>query len=324
MIKQCRLGCLGIILGLMLIFTGPAPAQEKNSPLAGGDIPSEQPLKGLNYFERTVPLGPEVEGKTPTIEAVEGLGAVNVRAKSALLMDAQSGTIYYQKNARVRRAPASTTKIMTALLAIELGNLDDLVTVSERVTQTEGACIKLKASEIIRLKDLLYAALLYSANDACVAVAEHIGGNEENFVWLMNEKAKEIGALETHFVNPHGLDAPEHYSTAYDLALIGRRAMENETFQEIAKTPKTHIKSLHGKKEKNRILVNKNRLLRSFDGTDGVKTGFTKEAGYCLVSSASRTGYRIIAVVLGDKNRWQDSVHLLNAGFDYLEKVVLR
>ncbi len=316
-----------LLLGLILAGS-PALAQGEKGPQQGGDLPTAASLAGapnlLNPFERTVPLGPETEGKTPTIEAVKGFDLIPLRAKSALLMEAYSGKIYYQKDARVRRAPASTTKIVTVLVAIELGDLEDKVTVSEHVTQTEGASIKLKAGEVIKLKDLLYAALLYSANDACVAIAEHLCGSEENFVWVMNEKAKEIGALETHFENCHGLDAPEHYSTAYDLALIGRKAMENATFQEIAKTPRTQIKSALGKKEKTRILVNKNRLLRSFEGTEGVKTGFTREAGYCLVSSASRMGYRMIAVVLGDKNRWQDATNLLEAGFDYLQKPNLR
>lgn len=325
--KRGRIGRWGLgsvfIIGWVLISTL-AWAESKSPGPVGGDLSSDPSIISPGYLERTVPIGPEVEGKDPAIETVEGLDIINLRAKAALLMDAYTGKIYFQKNARVRRAPASTTKIMTALLAIELGNLEDLVTISEQVPQTEGASIKLKAGEIISLKNLLYAAILYSANDACVAIAEHIGGNEENFIWLMNERAKEIGALETHFTNPHGLDAPEHYSTAYDLALIGRRAMENAAFQEIAKTPRTQIKSTWGKKEKTRILVNKNRLLRSFEGIDGGKTGFTKEAGYCLVSSASRMGYRLIAVVLGDKNRWQDSKTLLTAGFDYLQKFNLR
>lgn len=316
---------LGIIFLLILFLTASmARAEDKKSGQVGGDLSADSPINSINYLERTVPLGPERESKVPTIETVEGLGPVNLWAKSALLMDAQTGKIFYQKNARVRRAPASTTKMVTALVALELGNLEDKVVISERVTQTEGASIKLKAGEVIGLKDLLYAALLYSANDACVAIAEHIAGSEEDFVWIMNEKAKEIGALETHFVNCHGLDSPEHYSTAYDLALIGRKAMENPTFQEIAKTTRTQIKSTWGKKEKNRILVNKNRLLRTFEGVDGGKTGFTKGAGYCLVASATRMGHRVIAVVLGDKNRWQDSTSLLNAGFDYMEKYIRR
>lgn len=317
-------GFMGVGIIVWFLVANLAMAENKGTSQLGGDLPSDPSLKNSNYLERTVPLGPEVESKTPTIEAIEGFDPVSLRAKAALLMDAQTGKIYYQKNARVRRAPASTTKIMTALVAIELGDLEDKVIISERVPQAEGASIKLKAGEIISLKNLLYAALLYSANDACVAIAEHIAGNEENFVWIMNEKAKEIGALETHFVNPHGLDSPEHYSTAYDLALIGRKALENDTFQEIAKTHRTQIRSAQGKKEKIRTLVNKNRLLRNFEGTEGGKTGFTKEAGYCLVSSASRMGYRLVAVVLGDKNRWQDSKTLLSAGFDYLQKFSLR
>jgi D-alanyl-D-alanine carboxypeptidase (penicillin-binding protein 5/6) len=299
-----------------------ARAEDKKSGQVGGDLSADSPINSINYLERTVPLGPEQESKIPIIEAVEGLGPVNLWAKSALLLDAQTGKIIYQKNARVRRSPASTTKMMTVLVALELGDLDDKVTVSERVPQTQGASLRLKAGEVISLRDLLYGALLKSANDACVALAEHIAGSEENFVWVMNEKAKAIGALETHFVNCHGLDSPEHYSTAYDLALIGRKAMENPTFQELVKTPRVQIKSTLGKKEKVRYLISKNRLLNTFEGTDGVKTGFTRDAGYCLVASASRMGYRMIAVVLVDKNRWQDSKNLLAAGFDYLQKYI--
>lgn len=321
--SKVRLGwCItGLFLAGLLLTGSPAGAESKPGDQTGGDLSLDTSLGSLNYLERTIPLGPEQETKIPTIEAVEGLDPVNLRAKSALLMDAQSGKIYYQKNARVRRAPASTTKIVTVLVAIELGNLEDMVTVSENVTEVRGASLGLKPGEVIKLRDLLYGALLKSANDACVAIAEHLCGNEENFVWVMNEKAKEIGALETHFVNCHGLDTEEHYSTAYDLALIGRAAMENATFRELVKTPRIYIKSTQGKKEKVRILLSKNRLLTTFEGSDGVKTGFTNGAGYCLVSSASRMGNRMIAVVLGDKNRWQDAKILLTAGFDYLQKM---
>lgn len=236
---------------------------------------------------------------------------VNVRA--AILMDAKTGMILYQANAFARLPPASTTKIMTAIIALENGDLSAPVTASRRAAATEGSSIWLREGETLTLKEMLYGVLLKSGNDACVAVAEHIAGREEEFVRRMNRRTQELGAFNTHFVNSNGLPAREHYSTAYDLATITRHALRDSNFAAIVKTRKTCI-SWPGETWE-RTLRNSNKLLTLFEGADGVKTGTTSEAGQCLVASATRNSQQLIAVVLHSDNRWQDAISLLEYGF---------
>ena len=241
-----------------------------------------------------------------------------VTAKAAILMDAKTGQVIYDKNGEQRRQPASTTKIMTALLALEGGDLQQEVTVSPRAALVGEASLDLLPEEKLSLEDLIYGAMLKSGNDACVAIAEHIAGTEANFVLMMNQKAKLIGAINTNFINTNGLPAKNHYTTTRDLALITRYALKNSTFKKIVGTRSKVI----GTQNKH-YLNNTNRLLWSCSWVDGVKTGTTNEAGNCLVASATREGRQLISVVFHSTDRWQDSIKLLNYGFEGFEYVRL-
>lgn len=240
-------------------------------------------------------------------------------AQSALLMDAATGTILYQKAAHTRRPMASTTKIMTALLVLEHGQLADVVTASEHAVNTPHTGLYLRKGEQVTQEDLLWAILLRSANDACVASAEHVAGSEEAFVALMNAKAQELGMKDTHFVNPHGLHHPDHYSSAYDLGILARYAMNHPLFAEIVGRKRRRIQRSMEKQDV--VLVNKNRLLFLWNLADGVKTGYTRQAGHCLVASASQEGWRLIAVVLKSNNAFADSRALLEYGFHGYQQV---
>ena len=238
-----------------------------------------------------------------------------ITAKAAILIDFKSGRILYKKNEDEKLPMASTTKIMTAIIALEKGNLEDVVTVSKKAVSIGGSKVPLVCNEKIKLRDLLYCLLLKSGNDAALAIAEHIGGNVNNFVIMMNNKAKEIGALNTNFRNPHGLDNNiyDHYTTVYDLAMIARYALNNPIFANIVSTKQITITS---ESQKNRIINNTNRLLWYYNGADGVKTGYTGKAGRCLVSSATRDNQKYIAVVLNSNNVWKDSAALLDYAFN--------
>jgi len=235
-----------------------------------------------------------------------------ITADAAILMDACTGQILFEKSANLKKPPASTTKIMTALLALEGGDLQETVTVSPRAASVGEASLELQEGERLTLQDLLYGALLESGNDACVALAEHIGGTEANFVLLMNEKAKLIGAQSTNFKNTNGLPATDHYTTAKDLATITRYVFHNQVFKQIVGTRNIIIESNLG----TRHLSNTNRLLYSYEGADGVKTGTTVEAGCCLVASATMQGRQLISVVLNSNDRWKDSMQMLDYGFE--------
>ena len=205
---------------------------------------------------------------------------------------------------------ASTTKIMTAILAIEMGDLADVVTVSPRAAGVEGSSIYLERGEKLTLEDLLYGLMLRSGNDAAVAIAEHIGGTVENFANLMNRKAYQIGARNTHFVNPHGLHDDKHYTTAYDLALISAYAMENPVFRVIVSTKQKKI-PWEGRNY-SRVLQNKNALLWDYEGANGIKTGYTKISRRCLASAALRFGMQLVCVVLDCQPWFEDSMALLD------------
>lgn len=238
-----------------------------------------------------------------------------ITAHAAILIDNVTGTVLYAKNPHQTRAPASTTKILTALLALERGGLDEIVTVSRRAAGTTGSSARLYTGQKIRLIDLLHGLLLRSGNDAAVAVAEHVSGSESEFVRLMNARAEELGAVHTRFQNPHGLDKPGHFSTAYDLALLGRLALLYPTFAEIvAKQTYSY---------ENDTWYNTNQLLWRYEGVEGIKTGTTGQAGYCLVATATRNGVQLISVVLGSADRWADTRKLLDYGFNNFHLVTL-
>ncbi|KNY26777.1 D-alanyl-D-alanine carboxypeptidase family protein [Pseudobacteroides cellulosolvens] len=218
-----------------------------------------------------------------------------VNAHAAIVMDSNSGRILYSKNAEQRKYIASTTKIMTAIVTLENGNLDDIVTISKRAASIKGSSINLKEGEKLKLKELLYGLMLNSGNDAAIAIAEHIGGDVETFVDMMNKKAKELNLVNTSFKTPHGLDREGHYSTALELAQMAKYALSKPEFASICKTIS---KSITG-----RSLYNTNEMLGFYPGADGVKTGYTGQAGRCLVCSATRDGWRLISVVLGCPTR---------------------
>lgn len=232
-------------------------------------------------------------------------------AESAILIDVQSGRVLLEYNPHVKLPMASTTKIMTALVSLENGELKDKIKIKNDAVGIEGSSIYLYEDEDIILEDLLYGLMLRSGNDSAVAIANYIGGNLEEFAEMMNKKAKEIGVNNTNFVNPHGLHDDNHYSTSYDLSLITREAMKIEEFKEIAKT-----KTWKANRDKNNLFYNKNSTLWEYEGGDGVKIGYTKRAGRCLVSSATRNGTQLISVVLNDRNWFDDCYRLMDYGFD--------
>lgn len=244
-----------------------------------------------------------------------------VSAQSAILMEAESGTVLWSENADARLPMASTTKIMTALVALEAGDPDDVIRVPPEAVGTEGSSVYLVEGEELTLEQLLYALLLESANDAAVAIACGVAGSVEAFAGLMNRKAQELGLCRSHFTNPHGLDNAEHYTTARELAVITRAALENDLFRTIVSTRKTTIP--HAGTDGVRLLINHNKLLRLYDGAIGVKTGYTKHSGRCLVSAANRDGVTLIAVTLNAPDDWSDHASLLNYGFSLCESVPL-
>lgn len=250
---------------------------------------------------------------TLTVSASAQEPSPDIMAKSAIIIEAQTGKILYEKNAYEKRPPASTTKMMTLIIALEKANLADIVTTSEQASQTEGSTLWLSPGEKMKMLDLLYGMILVSGNDATVAVAEHISGSVAKFAELMNEKAAALGAKDTHFTNPNGLPDDQHYSTAYDLALIAANGYKNPTFANIVST--INRKMPWAGKNQERDLYNENKLLWQYEGGNGVKTGYTDAAGRCLVSAANRNGVQLIAVVLDSDYMWTDSYKLLDYGF---------
>jgi len=236
-----------------------------------------------------------------------------IAAKSAIVIDATTGKVLYNKNAEEKRYPASTTKMMSLIVALEHGDLDELVTASKNAASTEGSTLWLAQDEKLKMIDLLYGIMLISGNDATVAVAEHISGTVEKFAKLMTEKAHAIGAKDTNFTNSSGLPDPNHFTTAHDLARIAAYGYKKPLFTEIIST-KHKIIPWAGK-EQDRDLYNENRMLWLAEGGNGVKTGYTDAAGRCLVSGAKRNDLQLIAVVLDSDTMWDDSLALLNFGF---------
>ena len=244
-------------------------------------------------------------------------------AHNAVLIEQSSGRILMEKDAHEKRPMASTTKIMTAITALEYGNLEDIVVISAKANNTEGSSMWLATGEKVTLEHLLYGLMLNSGNDAAVAIAEHVGGSVEGFAKLMNQTAEKIGAKNSNFTNPHGLDDANHFTTAYDLAIITRYAMQNSKFAEIVAT-KTKVVPWEGNSW-GRTLNNHNKMLNLYVGADGVKTGFTKRSGRCLVSSATRDGMQLIVVTLNASDDWNDHKAMLDFGFaNFGIKTILR
>jgi D-alanyl-D-alanine carboxypeptidase (penicillin-binding protein 5/6) len=289
-----RLGLLGLLVALLAYFGGDrtaAPTVGRPSPLA---------LRYVAGYDQ----GPAVT------------------ARAAVLMDADSGTVLFARREHDRLGPASTTKIMTAILALERGDLRERVTIGRRPPWTEGSSIGLRPGQTLTLEQLLYGLLMESGNDAAVAIAEHLAGTEERFVQQMNLRARALGCWNTTFADPHGLShiGEGHYTTAFDLAVLARRGLAIPAF---ARVVRSRVQTVPGSGVLEWRFQNTNRLLWSFAGAEGVKTGTTSEAGYCLVASANREGFRLLAVVLDSADRWRDASALLDFGYREFQPVLL-
>ncbi len=313
--KKSRTGRLCALTALLLclaVFCGVSclPASGQAS---GGTVP--QGTAGAVLSD-----SPALKTMPESLLPTPGEG-VKTSAKAHILLEVSSGAVLAQKNADARLPMASTTKIMTALVALEALPPDTSVKIPAAAVGVEGSSVYLAQDEILTLRELLYALLLESANDAAVAIAIAVDGSVEAFADRMNRRAAQLGLTDTHFANPHGLDDDAHYTTAHELAQITRAALDNPDFREIVSTQKAVI-PLHGS-EGVRLLLNHNRLLREYSGCIGVKTGFTKKTGRCLVSAAGRDGVELIAVTLGAPDDWNDHRALLDYGFSLLEAVEL-
>lgn len=288
------------------------------------------------YIVLIITIALLVSGMTVYATAATQTSLPLLVGETAVLIDAKSGMVLYNKSMDEQREPASTTKIITGLLAIENLDLDKVVTIDEETSFTEGSRIYLLEGEQITVRDLLYALFLESANDAAVALAKEMAGSIDDFAIMMNEKAIELGAKNTNFVNPHGLHAEGHLTTAYDMAMIAKAAMENETFRKYVTTYKHTIPATN--MQDTRYLYNTNRLLydtktkvsangeirtAKYEGVTGIKTGYTSHAGGCLAASALRDGTELIAVVMKstDSGRFGDSIALLDWGFENYKTV---
>lgn len=259
-------------------------------------------------------------------ESIETVSTLNsspiINSKAAIIFDRNSKEILYGKNENIKKPMASTTKIMTALVVIENSDLDTVIQISEKAARTGGSRLNLKTGDKISIRDLLYGLMLKSGNDCAVALAETIGGSIEEFANLMNKKSNELNLYNTHFVFPHGLDAEEHYTTAFELAVLTDYALKNDTFSKIVGTKTINI-SINGQ---NRTIMNTNELLGNLSGVYGVKTGFTNGAGRCLVTSTKRDNMDIICIVLGadtKKDRTKDSVKLIEYTFKNYQTITL-
>src|SRR5699024_9658883 len=244
----------------------------------------------------------------PTI----GQAKPEVSVNNAILIDQNSGRVLFEKRAHERKPIASITKVMTAIIAIESGQMDESARTSKKAIYTEGSSIYLKKGEKMTINDLVYGLMLRSGNDAAVSISEHVGGSVEGLVYLMNEKARWLGMTDTHFINPHGLGDEDHYSSAYDMAILMRYAMENDEFKKI-----TGAKSY---KAENRVYAwqNKNKLLTTYyDHCIGGKTGFTRESGRTLVTAAKKEDMELVAVTLNAGDDWRDHSSLYDRGFNH-------
>lgn len=242
---------------------------------------------------------------------VYGQSKVNVSAEAAILLEQSTGDVLYEKNAHNKQQIASITKVMTAIIAIELGELNDIAKTSRRAIYTEGSSIYLEQGEKMTIEDLLYGLMLRSGNDSAIAISEHIGGSMEGFVHLMNEKAKWLGMTNTHFANPHGLTDENHYSTAYDMAILMQYAMDNKEFRKISGTKSYQAAN------RTYYWQNKNKFLtKYYKYSTGGKTGFTKKSGRTLITTAEKDEMELIAVTLNAPDDWNDHTTLYEWGFD--------
>ena len=280
-------------------------------------------LEGEEEYQKIIDLENDDNDSSKMPSQAEEVKDLRLRALSALLLDASNNRVLYEENGYNRMPNASTTKIMTCIVALEKGNLDEVVTVSSYAASMPDVQLNVKAGEQYYLGDLLYSLMLESHNDVAVAIAEHIGGSVEDFAVMMNDKARLLGCDDTNFVTPSGLDAEQHYTTARDLAVIASYAIKNERFIKITNAQTHSFKEINNKRSF--TVSNKNRFLYMMDGAIGVKTGFTGRAGYCFVGAVKRSDRTLISVVLGcgwppNKNlKWTDTKNLMNYGLENYE-----
>ncbi len=302
------------IVAAGLIFGTAAP---------GVGAQNSKPAQTAKHKGQAKQTRPAKKSKTTggSVKAQNTAGGIRLTADAAVLIDAETGQLLFDKQADKKRPPASTTKIMTTILALEYGNVADIVTVSDKAGRVGQASIYLDPGERLTLGNLIEGAMIKSGNDACVAIAEHIAGSEEMFVKMMNAKAKTLGAYNTHFTNTNGLPNSNHFSTAYDLALMARYGMRLPRFAEITRTKEAEIEFVEPQSAL--PVRNTNKLLWMYEFADGVKTGTTNAAGKCLVSSATKNGRQLIAVVLNSPGRFTDSMKLLEYGFNHFQPVKL-
>lgn len=291
-----KTGNLGIALlvSLLLIVFGTAQAEE-TEPFA--DEPQDEMSQRMRMIAQ--------DDKMPELTA-----------RSAILLEASTGHVLYARNKDERMFPASTTKMMTLILALERGRMDDIVTVSRHAEGTEGSTLWLEEGERLRLEDLLYGMMMVSGNDATIAIAEHLDGSVGAFARHMTQRAHELGAKDTNFRNPHGLPDEQHYTTAHDLARIAVHGYRLPGFEDIVGKKEGIFPWVH---DPAHFLRNENQILWLVEGANGVKTGYTDAAGRCLVSAAKRDGIQLIAVVLDSIYMWNDSIALLEQGFQMVE-----
>ena len=238
-------------------------------------------------------------------------------AHGILLKELNSGRVLYEHDAGKRMSPASLTKIMSALVILEKGQLDDLVTISPNAARAHKTHLRVKAGQVFRLEDLLKAMLIMSANDACLAAVEHVGGDEAQFVTLMNAKAAALGLADTHFSNGCGFDNPDHYSTAEDLATLSVMALDQPIFRQLVREERAIITPVNGQHAY--VLHTTNRLLGRIPGVEGIKTGFTSKAGRCLIAKVSQNGSDLLLVILNSKRRWNTATNLIAYGLQVAE-----
>ena len=269
-------------------------------------------------------VGSSEENEPKTEEEQASPANLRLHAMSALLLDASNNRVLYEKDGFKEMPMASTTKIMTCIVTLENADLNDVVTVSSYAARMPDVQLNIRTGEQFYLRDLLYSLMLESHNDVAVAIAEHVGGSVEGFATMMNDKARELGCENTHFVTPNGLDAEGHYTTARDLAVIASYAIKNEKFIKVTNTSSYQFKEI--KKGRGFSVSNKNRFLYMMEGAIGIKTGFTGDAGYCFVGAIKRTDKTLISVVLGcgwppSKNlKWSDTKELMSYGIDYYKE----
>ena len=238
-------------------------------------------------------------------------------AHGILLKELNSGRVLYEHDAGKRLSPASLTKIMSALVILEKGQLDDFVTISPSAARAHKTHLRVKAGQVFRLEDLLKAMLIMSANDACLAAVEHVGGDEAQFVAIMNTKAAALGLADTHFNDACGFDNPDHYSTAEDLAALSVIALDQPIFRQLVREERAIITPVNGHHAY--VLHNTNRLLGRIPGVEGIKTGFTSKAGRCLIAKVSQNGSDLLLVILNSKRRWNTATNLITYGLQAAE-----